>query len=472
MYGGQYAITTVLTFILAAIVGPEAFGIVAMALVYLAFIQMLVRQGMMPALVQRQRLDATHINSAFWLIFSSGVVLTVGSVLLSGWWADVNRTPDLEQVIDGLSVVIILQSLVVVPEALLSREMDFRSLAVRTNSAALIGGVVGVGLAFAGLGVWALVAQNIVKAVIDVVVLWRLSHWRPRLAFDWTATKDLLGFSANATLAGFGAFVNSRADALIIGLFFGPTAVGLYRLAARLVDVIVEVSVRSFQVVSLPELSRLQNDSPSFADRIISMINFAAVIALPGLAILGGASETVMAVMGEEWAAAATPLALLCLAGAATVFTLFIGPVVMAVGRPHILALVTWGSAAISAAAFVVAGFLLLDAPIEDQVVGIAAAKLAIVATAGVILAVWVISRNSDNSPGSVLKAPMKPALASALGFVITRLLAEVTWPGGQVTNLLFVVVPGTLVTGALLLGIDSRLRERVGRAMRRVPAT
>lgn len=471
MNGGQYAITTVLTFVLAAIVGPEAFGLVAMALVYLAFIQMLVRQGMVPALVQRERLDPPHINSAFWLILASGIVLTFGSVLLSGWWADVNRTPDLEQVIDALSVVILLQSLVVVQEALLSREMDFRSLAVRTNSAALIGGVVGVGAAFAGLGVWALVIQHIVKALIDVVVLWRLSDWRPRLVFDWRAAKDLLGFSASATLAGFGAFANSRADALIIGLFFGPTAVGLYRLAARLVDLVVEVTVRSFQIVSLPELSRLQSDRRRFADRIVSMINSSAVIAFPGLAILAGASETVMSVMGEEWAAAGTPLSVLSLAGAVAVFTLFTGPVAMAVGRPNILALVTWMSAAISAAAFVGAGFLLVDAAIADQVLGIAVAKLAIVSTAGVILAVWVISSNSDNSPLSLLKAVVKPAVASALAFVITRLLAGFAWPGGEIAQLLFVVVPSALVTAALLLGIDPNLRQRIGRVVRRVPS-
>jgi teichuronic acid exporter len=469
MHGGPYAITTVITFILAAIVGPSTFGLVAMAMVYLMFIQMLVRQGMIPALVQRQRLDQTHINSAFWLIVATGAVLTVGSVLLSAWWAEVNRTPDLEPVINALSVIILLQSLVVVPEALLSRKMDFRRLAVRTNSAALVGGAVGLALALTGFGVWALVAQHIVKALVDVVVLWGLSDWRPRLTFDWPAAKELLGFSVSATIAGFGSFVNSRADALVIGLFFGPTAVGLYRLAARLVDLIVDVTVRSFHSVSLPELSRIQNDRPRFADRITNMVSSTTLIAFPGLAILAGVSELLMAAIGEEWAAAAAPLSVLCLAGAVTVLTMFTGPVAMAVGKPNQLALVTWVSAALSAASLVVAGFLLMEAPVENQVLGIAVARVALFSTAGLALACWVILRNSDNTLLSLVKAVTPATLVAAGAFAVSRLLASFTWPGGDIIQLLLVVAASTIVTAALLLRIDPRFRRQVTRVVQKI---
>jgi PST family polysaccharide transporter len=461
----------VVTFILAAIVGPSTFGLVAMAMVYVAFVQMLVRQGMIPALVQRRQLDQEHVNSAFWMILGTGTVLTAGSILLSGWWAALNRTPDLEPVINALSVVVILQSLIVVPEALLSRQMDFRGLALRANSAALLGGVVGLALAVTGFGVWALVAQHIVKAVVDVIVLWRLTEWRPGLTFHWRAAKDLFGFSLNATVAGFGDFVNSRVDALVIGLFFGPTAVGLYRLAARLVDLVVEVTVRSFHAVALPELSRLQDDRRQFADRIRRMINSSALIGLPGLAILAGASEPLMAVMGAEWAAAAAPLSVLCLAGAVAVLTMFTGPVAMSVGKPHVLALVVWVSAAISSVSYVVAGFLLADASVDSQVLGIAMSRVALVSTAGLILGAWVITRNSDNSLRSLGKAAALPTLLAAVAFAITRALAEVTWPGGDVVGLVLTATVSTLATGALLFAVDSTLRSRVALATRKVLA-
>lgn len=464
MQGGQYVISTIVTFVVAAIVGPSVFGLVAMAMVYLMFIQLLVRQGMIPALIQRSELGQKHITSAFWLVMATGIVLTIASVLLSGWWADVNRTPELGPVINALSAVILLQSLIVVQEALLSRRMDFKILAIRTNSAALVGGAVGLVLALIGFGVWALVAQHIAKSVVDVAVLWGLSDWRPSREFSWPAAKELLGFSASTTLAGFGSFVNSRADALLIGLFFGPTAVGLYRLAARLVDVVVQVTVRSFQSVSLPELSRLEGQPRNFADRITDMVNSTSLIALPALGILAGASSMVMAVVGEEWAAAAAPLSVLCVGGAVRVLTMFTGPVAIAVGRPHLLAAVTWLSAAFSAASFLVAGALLRDSTVADQVLGVAVARVALFSTAGLALATWVILRNSDTGLRSLAGAVLHGFLAAVLGFASTGVLSMIPLAGGALLQMVLVVVPSLVLVVALLLWIEPKVRRLFAR--------
>ncbi len=469
MNGGQYAIATVITFILAGVLGPANFGLVAMAMVYVMFVQMLVRQGMVPALVQRRRLEDSQINSAFWLVLATGAALTLVSVLLSAWWAKVNRTPDLEPVINALSVTIILQSLIVVPEALLSRKMDFRGLAMRTNSAALVGGVIALVLAFTGFGVWALVAQHIAKAAIEVVVVWRLSDWRPRLTFDWPAAKELLRFSLGTTIAGFAAFVETRADALLIGLFFGPTAVGLYRLAARLVDIVVDVTVTSFHSVSLPELSRLRDDPPSFADRIVTMVKATALIALPALAIVAGASDLIMAAIGEEWAAAATPLSVLCIVGAVNVLAMFTGPVAMAVGKPHMLALVTWALAAISVASLVVAGVLLVDATVADQVLGIAVARVALFSTSALALAGWVITRNSQASLSSLGRAVLPATVIAGLAFAMTRMLTGLTLPGGDVIHLALVVIPAAILTVALIVRVDPKVRGLLTGLIRRV---
>jgi Polysaccharide biosynthesis protein len=231
----------------------------------------------------------------------------------------------------------------------------------------------------------------------------------------------------------------------------------------------VDVTVRSFQSVSLPELSHLQDDRPRFADRITNMINSTALIAFPFLAILAGASEPLVAAIGEEWEAAAAPLSVLCLAGAVTVLTMFTGPVAMAVGKPHLLALVTWVSAAMSTASFVVAGFLLMEAPVEDQVLGIAVARVALFSTAGLALAGWVILRNSDNSLLSLVKAVTPATLVSAMAFSVTRLLAGLTWPGGDIIRLLLVLTASTIITAALLMRIEPRFRTRVARVVRKV---
>lgn len=300
MKGGQYAITTVITFVLAAILGPSIFGLVAMASVYLMIIQTALRQGMVPAIVQRRTLEDRHLNSAFCLVVGAGVALTGLSLLLSGWWAEVNNTPQLETVINVMSVVIPLQALVVVQEAILSRNMDFKSLALRTNSAALLGGVVGLVMAISGFGVWSLVGQHIVKSLVDVVAIWSLSNWRPRVTFSWSSVREILGFSSSSAVAGFGGLLSTRSDALLIGLLFGPTAVGLYRLASRLVEMVTQVATSPFQAVALPELSRIQDDPHRFAEQAVRIVKLATLIAFPSLGIIAGSSRALMDVIGPE----------------------------------------------------------------------------------------------------------------------------------------------------------------------------
>jgi PST family polysaccharide transporter len=469
MQGGQYAITTLVTFVLAAVLGPSDFGLVAMALVYLLFIQMLLRQGMVPAIVQRRELDARHVNSAFWLLMATGVVLTAASLLLSGWWSKVNRTPELENVINVMSVLIPLQALVVVQEALLSRHLDFRGLAMRANAAALIGGVVGLGMAFTGFGVWALVAMHVVKSVVDVVVLWTLSDWRPTWNFAPGAAREMLGFSSAAALGSLGSFASSRADALLIGVFFGPTAVGLYRLAARLVEVVTYVTTSALQAVSLPELSRVQDDPGRLSERITKIIQAAALVALPPLGLLAGSSGVIMQLLGDDWEPATSALSVLCVVGAVVTLTIFTGPILMAVGKPRLFALVTWMSAVFSVGSFLLAGLLLTDAPMDDQVLGVALSRAAVFSPAILVIAGWAVTRYARVSLTQTLKTIGPALLTGGFAFLSTRLLTVVPWPGGELVQAFGVVVPGALLTVAVLWTVDPTARALITRMARKV---
>ncbi len=133
MDGSRQGITMVVTLVLAGILGPADFGTVAMATVYVLFVQMLLQQGTIPALIQRKDLRPEQLDSAFWMVLVTSGVLTVLSVALSGWLASVNRLPDLQAVISILSVLILVKGLIVVQEAWLRRQMNFRPLAIRTT---------------------------------------------------------------------------------------------------------------------------------------------------------------------------------------------------------------------------------------------------------------------------------------------------------------------------------------------------
>ena len=222
MNSGTRGIGTAVTFLLAALLGPADFGLVAVALIYIAFIRMLLEQGFITAIIQREQLDPEHLDSAFWLNVAWCLILATASFLTAGWWADVNNMPTLEDVIHVLSILIVVEGLGIVQHALMERQLDFKRLAIRSNLSVVLGGAAGIPLALAGAGVWALVAQQLVLETTLLVMMWLLNPWRPGLRFSRPHARELIGFSVSVFAANLAGFVNRRADALLMGIFWGP----------------------------------------------------------------------------------------------------------------------------------------------------------------------------------------------------------------------------------------------------------
>lgn len=466
MNGGQQVITLLVGILLAALVGPAAYGTVAMASVYVAFLDMILQQGMVPALVQRKRLEAEHLDSAFWLVMTAGLVLPVVAIGFSGWWANVNRLPDLAPVIVALSALLPIRSLVVVQDAILRRDMDFRALAVRTNVSAVAGGIVGVAMALGGYGVWSLVGQRLAAAAVEVVVLWAASDWRPAVRFSRGAARELLSFSTGSALASMGVFVNARADALLIGLFFGPTAVGLYRLAGRLTESMRTLSVNALQAVSLPELSRVQDVPEVFAERFLTILRLSIWVAVPLFSLLALASDPLVTVLGAEWSGSSDAIKALSVVGAATAASMFVGPMLQALGRPHLLAVLTWVAAGLSAAGFVAAGFWLIGAGEAQQVLGMALSRVAVIAGVLLALNVAVVLKLTPITLAQLGRAAGRPVAAGALIILtvstVRRLMAASLT--SVVVDLTLTASVAVVVTACAIVGSEPRVRRLVAR--------
>jgi PST family polysaccharide transporter len=299
MNWGTQGIAALVTFVLAAILGPKDYGLVAMAMLYISFIQMFLAQGLAAAIVQRKDLEEEHLDSVFWVTMLGGVVFCGISIALSGWWERVQLdAPGLARVIQALSVILIIRGLTIVQEAMLRRTMSFKKLAIRSNIAALVGGCVGVGMALNGFGVWSLVVQELVTSTCEVVLLWSVGTWRPRFRFSTRNLREVLGFSMHVFVAQLGTFVQRRSDALIIGLFFGPVAVGLYRLADRLINLVIEIATRPFTVVALPHFSRYQDDPDGLRNGVIKCIKSTTLVTLPLMALVAGLGGLICLTLG------------------------------------------------------------------------------------------------------------------------------------------------------------------------------
>jgi polysaccharide transporter, PST family len=464
MNWGQRGVSTVVTFVLAALLGPHDFGVVAIAAVYVAFIQVFLEQGIGAAVIQRERLEPEHLDSAFWMNLVWGLLLTGLSIGLAGPWSALNHLPELERVIDVLSLLIPISALTVVQQAVLQRELKFKKLALRSNISALIGGACGIALGLAGVGVWALVAQQLVAAAAALVLLWSVSHWVPRARFSRPHARELFGFSVQAFLGNVAIFLNRRVDALLLGIFFGPAAVGLYRLADRLVEAVVTLSTRPVQVVSFPHFSRLQSDPMALQGSVRACMRITLITTIPAMALLAASSDFVMSTLGSAWVGAADPLKILSVVGIGKALVLFTGPLLFAVAKPHLRTIVVWSLALVSAAFLVAAALVLRDNSTSEQVVGVAVSRALVFVGLFVPISLALIWRVSSVSPRSLLPlapVPVASGLAAGgvVGFVkITGLVADLP----AVLALIVAGGLGALVGFSVLATFERRVRAEV----------
>lgn len=463
---GQRGITLVFTIVLAAILGPEAFGVMAMALVYVAFVDLLQDQGVGTAVVQREKLERAHLDSAFWVNLVWCVGLAAVSFALAGWWANVMNVAQLESVIQVLSIVLVVYGFSFVQQAYLRRELQFQKLALRSNVAALVGGVVGLALALSGAGVWALVAQQIGIACTSVALLWAVSDWRPHFSFSRRHAYDILGFSASVFVANLGGFVNRRGDVLLMGLFFGPTVVGIYRLADRFVDAVLELTLRPIGLVSLPHFSRLQHDRAALSETVASCIHLVLLTAVPGLLALAACSDYVLAVIGPEWEPGATAMMFLCIVGIVKGLVYFTGPLLFAVARPLARALVLWVIAAINLAAILAVGQALESASEEDQLLGMSAVRALVALVVVVPLNLVIIRRLTGIRIRTLLPWSVPPLVGGIAAIGAVQALAATGLLDG-LPPLVALLVTGALAVGvsaAILLTFEPRLRDEIAR--------
>ncbi len=183
---GNQTLSLLVFILLARLLGPEAFGLVAMASVFTAFVSIFLDQGMREAVVQRPDLDGDHLSTAFWTNILIGTLMTGCGVVFSGVIAAIFKEPKLQPVVAVLSVSFLLAAVSGVQQALLLRKMDFKRLAAISMGSRVIGGTIGVGSALAGFDVWSLVYQQISAGVSSAILLWILSDWRPKFIVSST----------------------------------------------------------------------------------------------------------------------------------------------------------------------------------------------------------------------------------------------------------------------------------------------
>ncbi|MEW5858966.1 MAG: MOP flippase family protein [Cyanobacteriota bacterium] len=371
---GSQTISFLVFSLLARLLEPEGFGLVALASVFIAFMEIFLDQGLTQAIVQRNELDPEHLDSAFWANLTVGILLTIFGIAFAEPIANLFNNPQLEPIIQWLSLSFLFGAFSRVQQAIFHRKLAFKVVAVRSLAATLLGGTVGVVMAFQGFGVWSLVGQRLTNDLTGAVVLWGSSDWRPKFNVSVKHFKELFAFGINMVGFNIVNFFNRRADDFLIGYFLGTVALGYYTVAYRILWVMTQLLVTVTSQVALPTFSRLQEEPERLQRAFYTVTQFTSLIAFPsflGVAVL--APELVQVLFGSKWQPSIPVMQVLAFIGILHSMIYFNSTVMMAKGKPSwrfgvnclnavinviAFAVVTrWGIVAV-ALAYVISGYL------------------------------------------------------------------------------------------------------------------
>ena len=288
--------------ILAALLEPESFGLVALAVAFIGFLQVFLDQGFSDAVIQRENLEPEHLDTAFWSNVAVGLMLSSIALLSSAFIAELFKQPTLGPIIDFFSLTLIIGSVSAVQQAILRREFKFKSLALRNMVAIVAGGIVATSMAFYGMGVWSLVGKQLVEVAVRAIILWKVSNWRPRFKFSRRHFGDLFHFGINITAMHVLTFSNRKAGDFIIGYFLGAAALGYYHVGTRIIKMVQGLIATTINSVAMPAFSRLQSDVKRVKQAFFKITNFTVLVSFPAFGSLYLLSGTIVDdILGERW---------------------------------------------------------------------------------------------------------------------------------------------------------------------------
>ncbi len=288
--------------VLARLLTPADFGVMATAMISISFSQMFWDAGLSKALIQTEAApeDAAHV--VFWTNVLLGLLIYALLFLAAPTIAFFFKSPASGPVLRVLGIQVILGSLTSVQQALFVRDLDFRRLFWIKLFTAFIPAFFSIPLALYGYGVWALVIGSLVGQAINLYFLWRKSTWRPQFRYDLAMARSLFGFGFWVLLESLGGWLIVWGDNLIVGRFLGIHDLGVYRTGWSLVTIIFGLVLNPFLSVLYPTFSRLQDDLPALKNTFHRVNRVVFALALPmgtGLLLVG--SETVTLLFGEKW---------------------------------------------------------------------------------------------------------------------------------------------------------------------------
>lgn len=299
---GAQLVTFVVSIVLARLLTPEDYGTIALVTVFTTIMQVFVDSGLGTALIQKKDADDLDFSSVFYFNFVVCIILYLIMFFSAPFIASFYNLPELTSIVRVISLTIVISGVKGVQQSYVSRNMLFKRFFYATLGGTIFSAFLGIAMAYAGFGVWAIVAQQLSNTAIDTLILWITVKWRPKLMFSWKGLKGLLGFGWKMLCSALLDTGYNNLRSLLIGKVYSSADLAYYNEGNKFPNLIVTNINSSIDSVLLPAMSKEQDNTNKVKSMTRRSIMVSCYIMAPlmiGLACC--ASNIVIVVLTEKW---------------------------------------------------------------------------------------------------------------------------------------------------------------------------
>ena len=324
----------VIGIILARLLAPSDYGLMGMLTIFVMLSNVIIEGGFAKALIQKKDCDNADYSTAF--ISNVGVSLLIYVILFfsAPWVANFYDEPKLVALLRILAINFVLGALNIVQRAKLMADVDFKSLAQINVVSTLIGGILGIFMAYNGFGVWSLVGQTIGATLVMVMLFPFYSKWKPTFLFSRSSFTHLFGFGSKLMLTGFVSVIVNNITTICIGKHYKSNQLGYYTRASQFSEVIAYTINDILGTVTFPVLSKLQDDTNQMVSVYRRSLFFTALVVFPVMILVALlARPLIVILLTEKWLPVVPLLQILCLARMFTPLSAINMNILNAIGR-------------------------------------------------------------------------------------------------------------------------------------------
>lgn len=311
---GAQGVHFVVSIVLARILAPELFGIITLINVFIAILEVFVDSGLGNALIQKKDADDLDFSTVFYFNLASCCVLYFSMFLAAPFISRFYKMPELTSAIRAISFILVISGVKNVQQAYVSRTMQFKRFFYATLGGTIGAAILGIWMAYAGFGLWALIAQSLFNTTVDTIILWITVKWRPKKMFSFRRLKSLLSYGGKLLVSALLDTIYNKVRQLIIGRMYTPANLAFYEKGGNFPAVITNNINTSINSVLFPAMSSVQDDREAVKRMTRQSIVVCSYILWPLMMGLAACAEPlVVLILTEKWLPCVFYLRIFCI---------------------------------------------------------------------------------------------------------------------------------------------------------------